>query len=177
MALAAGLIVLADGDRLVIRGPRSADAVARRLLAHKAVILAAMAADDGSPCPWDEATEPGDPCPVCGSLEKWWDILGGEHCQQCEHATLDKGAATGESGGPAAATGPASKAGPKDCARLRSGRPGRYVEPRAEAVRTEAATRSWRAVKMSMGRLQKGATFCAENRNRNTVVDILATNE
>ena len=103
---AAGLTVIADGDRLVIRGPKSADAVARRLLAHKAVILALLAAGngntnplnperiescvDGGPCPWDEATEPGPACPVCGSLEKWWDILGGEHCQVCEREKLDR---------------------------------------------------------------------------------------
>ena len=50
-ARAAGLIVMADGDRLVIRGPRSADTIARRLLANKAVVMAALAAvcgpDDG----------------------------------------------------------------------------------------------------------------------------------
>jgi hypothetical protein len=41
-AEAAGLVVCADGDRLVIRGPKSADAVAQRLLAHKAVVLAGI---------------------------------------------------------------------------------------------------------------------------------------
>jgi hypothetical protein len=105
-ARGAGLIVLAGGDRLIIRGPKSADAMARRLLAHKAVVLAALTTGNGNttptnpgrigscvdagPCPWDEATEPGQACPRCGSLEKWWDILGGEHCQQCEHATLER---------------------------------------------------------------------------------------
>jgi len=39
---------------------------------------------------FDSLPLPGDPCPVCGSLETWWDMLGGEHCQQCERATLDK---------------------------------------------------------------------------------------
>ncbi len=42
-ARAAGLIVSADGDRLVVRGPRSADAVARLLLANKAAVMAALA--------------------------------------------------------------------------------------------------------------------------------------
>jgi hypothetical protein len=100
---AAGLTVTVDGDRLVIRGPKSADAVARRLLAHKAVILAALAAGNGGGAPaipevvnvvempdFDSLPLPGDPCLRCGSLEKWWDILGGEHCQQCQRATLDK---------------------------------------------------------------------------------------
>lgn len=30
---------------------------------------------DGLPMP--------DPCPKCGSLELWWDLLGGVHCQHC----------------------------------------------------------------------------------------------
>ena len=39
---------------------------------------------------FDSLPLPGRPCPRCGSLETWWDILGGEHCQQCERATLEK---------------------------------------------------------------------------------------
>jgi hypothetical protein len=108
---AAGLIVIADGDRLVIRGPKSADAVARRLLAHKAVILAVLAAGNGNTTPaipkvasivaphlasihevvpFDDLLLPGPACPRCGSLESWTDILGGQHCGVCERATLDK---------------------------------------------------------------------------------------
>jgi len=86
---AAGLIVLAHGGRLVVRGPRSADAVARQLLAHKAVVLAALAADDGSSCPW-EAIEPGPACPRCGSLEQWQDLLGRQRCGVCEADALGK---------------------------------------------------------------------------------------
>jgi hypothetical protein len=41
---AAGLTILADGGRLVIRGPRSAESVARRLLDHKTDVLATLAA-------------------------------------------------------------------------------------------------------------------------------------
>jgi len=35
---------------------------------------------------WDEITveEAGEPCPKCGSLEKWWDFDNKQHCQQCE---------------------------------------------------------------------------------------------
>lgn len=37
--------------------------------------------DDG----WPENTiEPSEPCPSCGSLAKWWDAMGGEHCLPCE---------------------------------------------------------------------------------------------
>jgi hypothetical protein len=38
-AAAAGLVVTADGDRLHIRGPRSAGALARRLIEHKTDVL------------------------------------------------------------------------------------------------------------------------------------------
>lgn len=42
-ARAAGLAVRVDGDRLIVRGPRQAEALARRLIAHKAEILTALA--------------------------------------------------------------------------------------------------------------------------------------
>ncbi|MEN6558053.1 MAG: hypothetical protein ABFC54_07725 [Thermoguttaceae bacterium] len=31
-----------------------------------------------------------NPCPRCGSLEKWWDVLGGEHCSVCEQDKLKR---------------------------------------------------------------------------------------
>jgi hypothetical protein len=42
-ARAVGLIVVADGDRLTVQGPRGADGLARLLLERKAVVLAALA--------------------------------------------------------------------------------------------------------------------------------------
>lgn len=48
-AQAAGLDVSVDGDTLVIRGPRSADALAHRLLAHKADLLTLLAPQGVSP--------------------------------------------------------------------------------------------------------------------------------
>ena len=64
----AGLAVAADGDKLVIRGPRSAEPVARLLIEHKPVLLALLAeatdwgarhrealAHWGALCPADEA--------------------------------------------------------------------------------------------------------------------------
>ena len=42
-ASAAGLEVLTDGSRLVVRGPRRAEVVARRLLANKSQVLRALA--------------------------------------------------------------------------------------------------------------------------------------
>ena len=41
-AQAAGLNVFARGERLIIRGPRSAESLARNLLRHKAEILLAL---------------------------------------------------------------------------------------------------------------------------------------
>ena len=38
-AEAAGLTVRVDGDRLVVRGPKSAGAIAERLLDHKTEVL------------------------------------------------------------------------------------------------------------------------------------------
>ena len=43
---------------------------------------------DGWPA---NAMEPGDPCPTCAGLAKWWDIQGGEHCQRCEAGRLERG--------------------------------------------------------------------------------------
>lgn len=44
-ARAAGLTVEADGDKLVIRGPKSADATARLLIEHKADVLPLVRGD------------------------------------------------------------------------------------------------------------------------------------
>ncbi len=41
-AAAAGLVVTAAGDKLLVRGPRSADALARQLIEHKVAVLAAF---------------------------------------------------------------------------------------------------------------------------------------
>ena len=119
-ATAAGLTVRANAGRLVIRGPRAAEAVARRLLEHKAEVLAALGVDGspggdeeplrphGEPRPesgpvasrqveptgsdgWPaDAIDAGEPCPACGSLEKWFDLRGNEHCQRCEADGLEK---------------------------------------------------------------------------------------
>ena len=48
-ARAAGIDLRIDGERLVVRGPRSAEAMARRLLARKSEVMALMAHDDAPP--------------------------------------------------------------------------------------------------------------------------------
>jgi hypothetical protein len=37
--------------------------------------------------PWEECAELPDPCPKCGSLMIWWDVLGGQHCMICDKPT------------------------------------------------------------------------------------------
>jgi len=40
---------------------------------------------------WDDGTEaPGEPCPVCNSLEYWVSVLGVRHCQICHPPKLHK---------------------------------------------------------------------------------------
>ena len=69
---AAGLTVNVDGDRLVIRGPRSADATARALLEHKPEIMAALAGPPAaSRPPLDAEGLPIAPCPGCGGRSFW----------------------------------------------------------------------------------------------------------
>lgn len=29
-----------------------------------------------------------EPCPNCGGIVVWWDLLGGTHCEQCEPRTV-----------------------------------------------------------------------------------------
>ena len=41
----AGLVVLVDGERLRIRGPRRAESIAQRLIDHKALVIEALAND------------------------------------------------------------------------------------------------------------------------------------
>lgn len=41
-AEAAGLLLLQDGDRLIVRGPRSAEALVRRILDRKAEVIAVL---------------------------------------------------------------------------------------------------------------------------------------
>ncbi len=52
-ATAAGLSVRVDGGRLVVRGPRRAEPLARRLLANKALVLQAILPPDWH-VQWDE---------------------------------------------------------------------------------------------------------------------------
>ena len=39
---------------------------------------------------FDSLPLPGEPCPVCGSLEEWTDMLDRRRCGNCERDTLDK---------------------------------------------------------------------------------------
>ncbi len=62
-ARAAGLHVVADGDRLVIQGPRSAAPLAKRLLAAKPAVIEALRAPqvivDPAAVGWDDRVPDG----------------------------------------------------------------------------------------------------------------------
>jgi len=99
-ARALGLRFHRSGERLSVdaeQGSLTAD-VKRWLRDEKETILRAVDAasipEDVEPIELDPdgwpvgSIEPAEPCPTCGGLEKWWDLLGGEHCMACERLTL-----------------------------------------------------------------------------------------
>jgi hypothetical protein len=73
-ARAAGLEVRTDGDRLVVRGPRSAETLARQLLAHKAELLYLLTLIPTDYTP--RALDPVGPCeaPIV-AVKVWSDVL------------------------------------------------------------------------------------------------------
>jgi hypothetical protein len=75
-AQAAGLKVRADRGRLVVRGPQSAEALARQLLAHKGDLMRLLSAP-----PADVIAN--EPCDVCGSRERWLWLDGRSRCRVC----------------------------------------------------------------------------------------------
>lgn len=98
-ATTAGLDVTAAGERLIVRGPRSAEAIARRLLAHKADVLAALdtrrnrtpaellAAGTTQASNNAAATQPGASCEAGSGLPA---VQSAPRCRRCgSAATLD----------------------------------------------------------------------------------------
>ncbi len=68
-ARAAGLTVVADGDTLTVRGPKSAGPIARELLGHKSAVLAAL-------MPAPKRNRPTDPRPdLAGDSARWTVLL------------------------------------------------------------------------------------------------------
>ena len=64
-ARAAGLTVAANGDKWIVHGPKTAEALVRELGARKAEVLAVLAAEPISPdC--RHYSGPTPPCPQCG---------------------------------------------------------------------------------------------------------------
>ena len=105
IAREAGLTVRADGDRLVVRGPRAAEALAREVLEHKAEVMAALSppaspqaetapvdvdddADDERPVPVPPRkrppppTDPGGYCAAHGRLLTYAEQQAGA-CRWC----------------------------------------------------------------------------------------------
>ena len=84
-AEAAGLTVRVEGDRLVVRGPKSASAIAERLLDHKAEVLKVLSAE------WDAemltlirwffgTRPPAEPFELCRGIvilkpTLWWTAM------------------------------------------------------------------------------------------------------
>lgn len=117
-ARAAGLALSASQERLVVKGPVSAGALARELGRRKTEVLAALAAGNGvyvytndsktaetANCVDVESASPPQllvaevpaaleevdwppPCPKCGSLEMWWNVLGDVRCLSCDPPRL-----------------------------------------------------------------------------------------
>jgi hypothetical protein len=72
-ARAAGLTVLAEGGRLVVRGPKRAADLARRLLANKDQIMASLDRPDRPDRPaWDEA----EANRMLASITPFWNTPG-----------------------------------------------------------------------------------------------------
>lgn len=98
-ANAAGLSVRADGDKLVVRGPRSAEAIVQRLMAHKEEVLAIVRTTCHlSPKPPSSSKIAGVPetthrvhpaaevgaCKLCGCALGWQTEDGRIACAECE---------------------------------------------------------------------------------------------
>ncbi len=85
-AAAAGLSVRLDGERLVIRGPRSADAVAKLLIAEKPAVVAALQMTPATVCnhtlhhddagtTWSTVQRNGRMAIVCRSCPRFFGYL------------------------------------------------------------------------------------------------------
>jgi hypothetical protein len=89
-AAAAGLKVSREGDRLVVRGPKSAESLAKELLRHKPAVIAALGETNGPRLPWNRdggiELDPKqlDACKRCGSTELWRNGLGNTRCLWCD---------------------------------------------------------------------------------------------
>jgi hypothetical protein len=83
----AGLEVTTDGERLIVRGPKQAEPVARQLLAHKAEVMAVLqeAPVDAcaTPAPLGKVGRHGAPCPQCGDTWQWPTTAGAWVCSWC----------------------------------------------------------------------------------------------
>jgi hypothetical protein len=73
-ARAAGLTVRSEGDRIIVRGPRQAEALMRRVLDRKADVLAALAS----------------PAPTTTSTADDWDDARAAQVVAAVHARIDR---------------------------------------------------------------------------------------
>jgi len=94
----AGVELQPAGDRLRYRpADRVSPDLLNRMRHCKPALLAALEPVELDADGWPvDSVDPGEPCPVCGSLLKWWDSWGTEHCQNCERETLTRAHETAE---------------------------------------------------------------------------------
>ena len=85
-----GLEVKVDGDKLIVRGPKSQEELAKALLARKAEIIEALSREHQTPtAPSATDAVPGRPCPCCGGVRYWQRRDGGWACATCHPAPIE----------------------------------------------------------------------------------------
>lgn len=100
-----GIVLMASGEKLTIdavEGTITPDLL-EKLRQHKACLIRVLQkgrdeldaklcesepdsfpSEDLQTTLWDECIEPPRPCSLCGGILFWWDVIGGQHCMQCE---------------------------------------------------------------------------------------------
>ena len=107
-----GILLTVSGENLGVDAPEGTVTpdLMDGLRQHKSSLLDILRRDEGEPevpqcdvksctealptipadadvTTWEECIEPPEPCPKCGSLMFWWDMLGRIHCMTCDVPT------------------------------------------------------------------------------------------
>lgn len=85
-----GLEVKVAGDKLIVRGPKSQEELAKALLARKPEIIQALTGQRwATTAPSATDTVPGRPCPCCGGVRFWQRPDGGWCCSTCHPSPIE----------------------------------------------------------------------------------------